>query len=193
MSDATAGPGHHPLVLADLLPGALVRDALLVAGAAGLTGLLAQVSFHLSFTPVPVTGQTLAVLLSGAALGWRRGAAAMVLYALAGVAGVPWFAGHSSGYASASFGYIIGFMVCAALCGFLAERRADRRLVTSVPAMLAGEVALYAFGLTWLAIALHTGPAETISMGLTPFLIGDAIKAALAAALLPAAWKLTRR
>jgi biotin transport system substrate-specific component len=189
----TARPGRHPLVLADLLPGALVRDVLLVAGAAGLTGLLAQVSFPLSFTPVPVTGQTLAVLLSGAALGWLRGTAAMLVYALAGVAGVPWFAGHSSGYASASFGYIVGFVVCAALCGFLAGRRADRRLLTSVPAMLAGEVALYAFGLTWLAIDLHTGPAETISLGLTPFLIGDAIKAAIAAALLPAAWTLTRR
>ena len=193
MSDVTARPGREPLVLADLLPGALVRDVLLVAGAAGLTGLLAQVSFHLSFTPVPVTGQTLAVLLSGTALGWLRGTAAMVLYALAGVAGVPWFAGHSSGYASASFGYIVGFVACAALCGYLAGRRADRHLLTCVPAMLAGEVALYAFGLTWLAIDLHTGPAETLSLGLTPFLAGDAVKAALAAALLPAAWRLTRR
>ncbi len=193
MSDVAARPGAPSLVLADLLPGALVRDVLLVAGAAGLTGLLAQVSIPLSFTPVPVTGQTLAVLLSGTALGWRRGTAAMVLYALAGVAGVPWFAGHSSGYASASFGYVIGFIVSAALCGFLAERRADRRLLTSVPAMLAGEAALYAFGLTWLAVDLHTGVAQTISLGLTPFLIGDTIKAALASALLPAAWKLTRR
>jgi biotin transport system substrate-specific component len=188
-----ARPGAPSLVLADLLPGALVRDVLLVAGAAGLTGLLAQVSIPLSFTPVPVTGQTLAVLLSGTALGWLRGTAAMVVYALAGVAGVPWFAGHSSGYASASFGYIVGFVVCAALCGFLAERRADRRLLTSVPAMLAGEAALYAFGLTWLTVDLHTGVAQTISLGLTPFLIGDAIKAALASALLPAAWKLARR
>lgn len=192
MSDVAARPGAPSLVLADLLPGALVRDVLLVAGAAGLTGLLAQVSIPLSFTPVPVTGQTLAVLLSGTALGWRRGTAAMVLYALAGVAGVPWFAGHSSGYASASFGYVIGFIVSAALCGFLAERRADRRLLTSVPAMLAGEAALYAFGLTWLAVDLHTGVAQTISLGLTPFLIGDTIKIAIAALVLPTAWKLAR-
>src|ERR1700689_3071942 len=92
----------RPLVLADLLPGTLVRDAALVVGAAGFVGLLAQVSVHLSFTPVPITGQTLGVLLAGTALGWRRAAAAMALYAVAGLAGVPWFADHAHGYASVS-------------------------------------------------------------------------------------------
>ena len=110
----------RPLVLADLLPGTLVRDVGLVVGAAGFVGLLAQISIHLSFTPVPITGQTLGVLLAGTALGWRRAAAAMALYAVAGVAGVPWFAAHSSGYASASFGYILGFFLAATLCGYLA-------------------------------------------------------------------------
>lgn len=193
MSDAAALRRPRPLVLADLLPGALVRDALLVVGAAGFIGLLAQISIHLSFTPVPITGQTLGVLLAGTALGWRRAGAALLLYAVAGVAGVPWFADHSSGYASASFGYIIGFFAAAVLCGYLAERGADRSVLRSVPAMLAAEVVIYAFGLTWLAIDLHLGASATIADGLTPFLAGDAIKAALAAGLLPAAWWLTDR
>jgi biotin transport system substrate-specific component len=193
MSDAAALRRRSPLVLADLLPGTLVRDVLLVVGAAGFIGLLAQISIHLSFTPVPITGQTLGVLLAGTALGWRRAGAALLLYAVAGVAGVPWFADHSSGYASASFGYIIGFFAAAVLCGYLAERGADRSVLRSVPAMLAAEVLIYAFGLTWLAIDLHLSASATIADGLTPFLAGDAIKAALAAGLLPAAWWLAGR
>jgi biotin transport system substrate-specific component len=190
MSQSAALRTPVPLVLADLLPGTLVRDILLVAGSAGFVGALAQVSVHLPGTPVPITGQTLGVLVAGAALGWRRAAAGMALYAVAGVAGVPWFAGHTSGYAGASFGYVIGFFLAAALCGALAERRADRSVLRSVPAMLAGEVVIYAAGLTWLALYAHLGPAATLREGLTPFLAGDAVKAAIAAGLLPAAWRL---
>jgi len=179
-----------PLVLADLVPGAAARDVLLVVGGAGLVGLLAQVSIHLSFTPVPITGQTLGVLLTGTALGWRRGLAAMLLYAVAGLIGVPWFAGHASGYVGASFGYIVGFILCALVCGALAERGADRSLLGSIPAMAVGEVVMYGVGVTWLALDLHVGAGKAISLGLTPFLAGDAIKAGLAALLLPAAWKL---
>ena len=191
MSDAAAL--RRRIVLADLLPGALVRDWLLIAGAAGFVGLLAQISIHLPFTPVPITGQTLGVLLAGTALGWRRAGLSMALYALAGVAGVPWFAGGSSGYASASFGYIVGFFAAAVLCGYLAERGADRSILKSVPAMLAGEVAIYAFGLTWLALDLHLGASATLTEGLTPFLAGDLITAAIAAGLLPTAWLLAGR
>jgi biotin transport system substrate-specific component len=191
VTEAASPPA--PLVLADILPGTLVRDTLLVVGAAGFVGLLAQVSIPLSFTPVPITGQTLGVLLAGTALGWKRGLAAMALYALAGVAGVPWFAGHSSGYVGASFGYIVGFALCAALCGWLAERRADRSLLRSVPAMVAGEIVMYTAGVVWLGISLHVGAGQAIALGLTPFLIGDAIKAGIAAALLPAAWRLAGR
>jgi biotin transport system substrate-specific component len=183
----------RPVVLADLLPGTLARDVALVVGAAGFVGLLAQISIHLSFTPVPITGQTLGVLLAGAALGWRRAAAAMALYAVAGVAGVPWFAGHTSGYASASFGYVLGFFLAATLCGYLAGRGADRSVRGSVPAMLAGEVVIYAVGMTWLALDLHLGASATIAAGLTPFLAGDAVKAAIAAGLLPVAWKIAGR
>lgn len=190
MSSTATLPRRKPLVLADLLPGALVRDVLLVVGTAGFVGLLAQLSIHLSFTPVPITGQTLGALLAGTALGWKRGTAAMGLYAMAGVAGVPWFAGHASGYVGASFGYIVGFVLCAALCGFLAQRGADRSLWKSVPVMVAGEAVIYGVGVLWLALNLHVGAGRAISLGLTPFLAGDAIKAALAAVLLPGAWKL---
>lgn len=190
MSDAARLQRPAPVVLADLVPGALVRDLLLVAGAATFVGLLAQVSVHLPFTPVPITGQTLGVLLAGTALGWRRGTAAMALYAVAGVAGVPWFAGHASGYVGASFGYVVGFVLCGLVCGWLAERGAGRSLARSVPAMVAGEVVMYAVGVTWLAVALHVGAGEAIALGLTPFLAGDALKAALAAVLLPGAWRL---
>src|ERR1700719_4388753 len=104
---ATRSLGQRsPVVLADLRPGSLVRATILVVGAAGFVGLLAQISIHLSFTPVPITGQTLGVLLAGTALGWRRAGAALVLYAVAGLAGVPWFAGQASGYVGASFGYV---------------------------------------------------------------------------------------
>ncbi|MHB1432419.1 MAG: biotin transporter BioY [Streptosporangiaceae bacterium] len=193
MSSTVTLPRNKPLVLADLLPGTLARDVLLVVGAAGFVGVLAQISIHLSFTPVPITGQTLGVLLAGTALGWRRGAGAMVLYGVVGLAGVPWFAGHSSGYVGASFGYIIGFVLCAALCGYLAERGADRAVLKSVPAMVAGEIVMYGAGVLWLGAYLHVGLAKAIALGLTPFLAGDAIKAAVAAVLLPGAWRLVRR
>jgi biotin transport system substrate-specific component len=178
------------IVLADLVPGSLVRDAVLVVVAAGFVGALAQVSIHLSFTPVPITGQTLGVLLAGSALGWRRAGAALALYAVAGVLGAPWFAGHASGYPGATFGYILGFVLAAALCGRLAETGADRSVLKSVPAMAAAEVVIYTAGVSWLCVSLHLGIREGISLGLTPFLVGDAIKAALSALLLPGAWRL---
>jgi biotin transport system substrate-specific component len=181
---------NQPLVLADIVPGALLRDTALVVGSAALVGLLAQVSVHLSFTPVPITGQTLAVLLTSSTLGWRRGTAAMLLYALVGLAGVPWFAAGASGYVGASFGYIIGFILCAAACGWLAEHRADRKLIGSIPAMFIGEIVMYTTGVIWLAVDLHVGAAKAISLGLTPFILGDLIKAGIAALVLPSAWKL---
>jgi biotin transport system substrate-specific component len=199
MSVSVLLPRPRGLVLADLVAGSRSRvariawDVALVVGAAAFVGLLAQISIKLSFTPVPITGQTLGVLLAGTALGWKRGAAAMALYGLAGVAGVPWFAGAASGYVGASFGYIVGFFFAAAVCGYLAERGADRTILRSVPAMLAGEVMIYLFGVSWLAFDLHVGAGTALHLGFTPFVIGDAIKAAIAAGLLPAAWKLAGR
>jgi biotin transport system substrate-specific component len=193
MSQSVALSRPRPLVLADLIPGALARDAALVVGGAGFVGLLAQVAVHVPGTPVPITGQTLGVLLIGTAYGMRRAAATIALYAVAGVAGVPWFTGHGSGYAAASFGYVVGFFLAATLCGFLAERGADRSVWRSIPAMLAGEVLIYGAGMAWLAVDLHLTLGQAVSEGLTPFLAGDAVKAALAAGLLPAVWALAGR
>lgn len=193
MSNAVTIPRRSPLVLADLLPESLLWDVLLVVGAAGFVGLLAQISIHLSFTPVPMTGQTLGVLLTGTALGWKRGTAAMLLYGTAGLIGVPWFAGHASGYVGASFGYIVGFVLCASLCGYLAERGADRSIIRSIPAMVLGEIVMYGIGVIWLGVDLHLGVTTAIALGVTPFLVGDAIKAGIAALLLPSTWKLIDR
>lgn len=177
-------------VLGDTLPGERMRDILLVIAGAGLVGLLAQISFHLSWTPVPITGQTLGVLVVGTSLGLRRGAASLTLYAVAGLIGVPWFAAGASGYVGASFGYILGFIASAAACGYLAERRADRRLISAVPAMIVGEVIMYVIGVGWLAVYEGWSIGTAVSAGFTPFWIGDAIKCGLAAGLLPTAWKL---
>lgn len=180
-------------VLGDTLPGERSRDALLVLAGAGLVGLLAQISIHLSFTPVPITGQTLGVLLVGTSLGFRRGTAALILYTVAGLAGLPWFATGGSGYVGPDFGYILGFIASAAACGYLAERRADRKLISAIPAMVVGEVVMYVIGVGWLAVAEHWSVGHAISLGFVPFWIADAVKCAFAAALLPSAWRLVGR
>ncbi len=179
-----------PLVLADLLPGAVARDAALVLGAAGFVGLLAQVVVHLPFTPVPVTGQTLGVVLAGSALGWRRASLALGLYLVAGLAGVPWFAGHASGWQGPLVGYLVGFVAAAAVCGWLAGRRSDRTVPRALATMIAGEAVLYAIAVPWLAVALHAGLVRALALGCTPFLAGDAVKMLVASGLLPATWRL---
>jgi biotin transport system substrate-specific component len=180
-------------VLADEIPRSLLADTALVIGAACLVGLLAQVSFPLGFTPVPVTGQTLGVLLAGAALGWRRASASMSLYVLAGLAGVPWFEHHASGYPSVTFGYLLGFVVAGSAIGWLAARGSDRTMVRALLSMLLGEVLLFGIGVPWLAVALHVSLLKAISLGLTPFLWGEAIKITLAGTALPASWRLVQR
>jgi biotin transport system substrate-specific component len=183
-------------VLADLVPGdsrALVRDATLVLASAAFVGVLAQIVVHLPFTPIPVTGQTLGVVLAGCALGWRRAGISMALYLLIGLAGVPWFAGHTSGWQNADGGYLIGFIAAATVCGYLAERGWDRSILGSVPIMIVGELVLYAIAVPWLAAAVHVGFAKALSLGFRPFIVGDAVKLALAAGLLPASWRLVER
>jgi biotin transport system substrate-specific component len=189
----TAAIQARPRVLADLLPGALLRDVLLIVGAAAFTGLCAQVSIPLPFTPVPITLQTFAVLLAGAALGPWRGGAAMLLYLVAGVAGVPWFAEQGSGYAFASFGYIVGFIVAAIVVGAFASRGADRSVGGTVAIMVLGNLIIYAFGVPWLMAATGMPLLVGLEQGLWPFVLGDALKIALAAGLLPAAWRLAGR
>jgi biotin transport system substrate-specific component len=187
---ATARPGA---VLADLLPASRVRDAALVVGGAVLTGLAAQVAVPVPGSPVPVTGQTFAALLVGTALGARRGFLSLALYALAGVAGMPWFAGGTSGAASVSFGYILGMLLASAAVGALARRGADRSPLRMVGTMLLGEAIIYAVGVPYLAVAAHLSLSQAVALGLTPFLIGDALKAALAMGALPTAWKFANK
>ena len=180
-------------VLADLLPGARVRDAILIAGGAGLTGLSAQLAIHTPWSPVPFTLQTLAVLVTGAALGSVRGLLSMLLYLVAGMAGVPWFAAHASGVGGPSFGYLIGFVVAAFAVGALAERRADRHVLSTVALMVLGNLIIYAVGTTWLALDLGVSVGTAVDLGVRPFLATDAIKIAIAALAFPSAWKLARR
>ncbi|WP_375490526.1 biotin transporter BioY [uncultured Jatrophihabitans sp.] len=182
------------IVLADLLPGARVRDAALVLGGAGLVGIAAQFSFVTPLSPVPFTLETLAVLVVGGALGSIRGLLSLIVYLAAGVAGVPWFADHASGWAgNPSFGYIFGFIAAAGIVGALAKRGADRHVVSTVLVMLAGTVVIYVVGTVWLAVDLHLGAGEAFRLGVRPFLVTDAIKIAIAALAFPSAWQLVRR
>ena len=192
MSTAAA-PARPGEVLADLLPASRVRDIALVVGGAALTGLAAQISVPVPGSPVPVTGQTFAALLVGTTLGAGRGFLSLALYAIAGVAGMPWFAGAGSGSAAPSFGYILGMILASTVVGALARRGADRSVLRTAGAMLLGEAIIYAVGVPYLAAATGMSASAAVAAGLTPFLLGDALKAALAMGLLPSAWKLVKR
>ncbi|MGW0655083.1 biotin transporter BioY [Streptomyces umbrinus] len=191
MTTAVA-PTRPGQVIADLLPASRVRDAALVAGGAALTGLAAQIAVPVPGSPVPVTGQTFAALLVGTALGTGRGLASLAMYSLLGLAGVPWFAEGSAG-ATVSFGYILGMLLAATVVGALARRGADRSVVRMAGTMLLGEAIIYAIGVPYLAFAADMTLTQAIAAGLTPFLLGDALKAALAMGVLPTAWKFVKR
>ncbi|MFE7933374.1 biotin transporter BioY [Streptomyces sp. NPDC057456] len=191
MSTAAVTPASPGKVLADLLPASRVRDIALVLGGAALTGLAAQIAVPVPGSPVPVTGQTFAALLVGTTLGVRRGVSSLAVYAMAGLAGVPWFAGGGSGV-SVSFGYILGMILATAAVGALARRGADRSVPRMAATMLLGEAIIYLVGVPYLAYAADMSASAAIAAGLTPFLIGDAVKAALAMGLLPTAWKLVK-
>ena len=167
----------------------VVPAAQIVAGSL-VVAALARLTYVLPFTPVPVTGLTLGVLLVGAALGSRRGAAALTLYLAQGAAGLPVFAGGGTGVAwllGPTAGYLWSAPLAAWVVGRLAEKRWDRTPSTAFLAMLAGNAAIYAVALPWLG--LFVGPGEMVQAGLLPFIVGDLVKAALATALLPAAWR----
>lgn len=191
----------RPLVLADAVRPAstgLVRDVVLVLGAAAVMGVLAQLA--IPFVPVPITGQTLGVLLLGALLGSRRGALALLAYLAEGLAGLPVFANGASAWTPSSAGvptivgptagYLFSFPVAALVVGALAERGWDRRVWTAAAAMVVGQAVVYVGGLSWLAQLV--GPGRAVELGLLPFLLGDAVKLLAATLALPAGWRLLR-
>ncbi len=179
-------PSTRHLVLADLIPATRLRQAALVAGYVGAIAVAAQVAIPLPFGPVPLTLQTFVVLCGAAALGPVRAVSGAGLYLGLGVVGVPWFA-VSSG---ATVGYLVGFVVAAALVGRGARAGADRSVAGVVGLMVVGNLAIWVLGATGLALVTGVGPGAAVTMGVVPFLIGDATKLAVAAALLPAAWRL---
>ncbi len=191
----------RPGTLADLIPGsgavAIARDAGLVIGGAALTGLAAQVSILIpSISPaVPFTLQTFAVLLVGASFGAVRGALSMVLYLVVGLAGVPWFAQQASGFdaAKATMGYLVGFVVAAAVVGFFSSRGNDRRFLSSTAEMYLGTLIVYAVGVPVLMQVMGWDLAQALKWGLYPFVITDTLKVLAAAGLLPLAWKVVEK
>jgi biotin transport system substrate-specific component len=173
-----------------------LTDVLLVLGGAGFVALAAQVSIDLPFTPVPITGQTFAVLLVGASFGALLGLASLGLYIFVGALGAPIYADGRHGWdvlTGPTGGYLIGFAIAAFVIGTLAQRRWDRRFSSAVAAMLTGSVVIYLCGLPWLAEKIDAGLETTLEQGLYPFVVGDLLKLYLAAALLPSAWKLVER
>ena len=181
------------LVLADLIPASRVKDAVLVLGGTLVVAGLSQVAIPLGFTPVPLSLGTLGALLVGAALGPARAAISLLLYVGAGIAGVGWFAGGASGWMFASFGYLLGFVLAAALMGRLARQGADRKVLPAIGLGLLGGAVIYAAGVPWLMAFLDVNLATALELGVTPFLIGDGIKAVIAAILLPGTWALVNR
>jgi len=194
-----------PATLIDILPRparretVVVRDAVLVVAATLFTAASAQVSIHLGFTPVPLTLQTFAVLVSGAALGMKRGAASQLLYWACGAAGLPFYANGAGGWKTATgatFGYLVGFVVAAAIVGHLAERGHDRNVLTSLSSMVFSSVVIYTLGSLWLAhsigVPVANGDKNAISLGVAPFLAGDLLKIAAAALVTPTIWSFVR-
>jgi biotin transport system substrate-specific component len=172
----------------------LATDIVLVLAGTALVAAAAQVS--IPFEPVPLTGQTFAVLLVGSSLGAIRGAVSLSLYLCLGVAGAPIYADGRHGWGiitGPTGGYIVGFVVAACVTGYLAERGWDRRFPSAVGAMLTGNVIVYAVGLPWLAVVLDTNFDTTLDLGLYKFVPGDLLKLYLAAALLPTAWRVVGR
>jgi biotin transport system substrate-specific component len=194
MTTAVA-PLFRPTLADRIVPRSAVNNVLLIVAGAAVVAGFAQIEIPL--WPVPVTGQTLAVMLVGAALGAWRGAASLALYLVAGVAGLPIFAELTGGIASVakpSFGFIIGFVFAAAFVGWLSEREWDKRPWLALVAFFAASIVPFAFGLPYLAVVLGAlglpnDPVAVLNAGFTPFIIGGLVKWAIAAALLPLAWK----
>ncbi len=198
MSNLTLAIGR-PTIADRVLPRSIVLDAVLVVAGVALTAIAAQISVPL--WPVPITGQTLAVLLVGVTLGAVRAGISLALYAVVGVLGLPVFSQASSGWsvlAGPTGGYIIGFVFAAVLTGWLAQLEWDRKLPKALVAFFAGSIVPFAFGLPWLAVSLGklgypNDLNSVLTAGFYPFIVGGIIKAVIGAGLISLAWFLVRR
>ena len=170
-----------------------LTHATFIVGGTLFIAALAQIAIPVPGSPVPVTGQTLAVYLIGTTYGARLGFATVATYLLAGIAGAPVFApAATQGLArltGATGGYLIGMLIAVLILGALADRKADQKFKTSFPALIFGSVIVFAFGLIWLNVSLNLTWAQTISAGLTPFIFGEVIKIAITATSLPLIWR----
>lgn len=180
------------------VPRTAINMIALMVGFAVLTALAAQIRFQIPGTPVPVTGQTFAVLLAGASLGSRAGAGSQLIYWIVGAIGLPVFAQANGGWEAATgatAGYFVGFMAAAWVVGALAERGRDRSVRTAIPAFLVGNLTIYAFGVPWLMYSVDsiTTIGAALAAGFIPFIVFDAVKIVLAGVSLPAAWRLTKQ
>ncbi len=174
----------------DLRNKAAFYDATLILGATIFIALAARLAIYLPFSPVPISGQTLAVLLVGALLGSKRGSLAILAYLAEGISGLPVFAGGLTGPAvlmGPTGGYLLGFVFAAFIVGWLAEKGWDKKVISTIGAMVIGNLAIYSVGLLWLA--QFVGASNVFAAGFVPFLIGDTVKILLAAMLLPFSWK----
>ena len=173
-----------------------LTQVLFVAAGVAFIALLAQIAIPVPGSPVPVTGQTLAVLLIGTTYGARLGVLTFATYLLAGVAGAPIFApsGTSANHGidrliGATGGYLVGMLVASLVLGYLADRKADQKFRTSFPALLFGDAIIFTLGLLWLQQTLDLSWSKTIAAGFTPFILGEALKIAITATSLPLVWR----
>jgi biotin transport system substrate-specific component len=184
-----------PTIARVVVPKSAVTTGMLMVGFALFTALAAQFVIPIPGSPVPITGQTLAVLLAGAVLGAKAGAGSQLIYWMMGAAGLPFYSNATGGWEAATgatAGYLFGFIAAAWVVGKLAERGQDRTIDSALPAFLAGNTVIYVFGVTWLLISVPsiTTMTQALTVGLLPFVIGDAVKIIAAGLLLPAAWKM---
>jgi biotin transport system substrate-specific component len=183
---------RRPVLAESLLPAALTRSGATIALGVALTALAAQVTLPIPGSPVPVTGQTFAVLVTATALGPSRAFAAQALYLALGVLGLPVFAHAQHGAQpvfGATGGYLIGFLVAALIAGYGARRGADRSPRSALPVMALASAGIYLFGVSWLVLSTGMPVAHAVTVGVVPFLLGDALKVLLAAAALPSTWR----
>ena len=194
MSGSAPTIAHGP-VLADVLPGTRSRDLILVVLGAGLTCACAQVSIHVPSSPVPITGQTFAVIVAGASLGGARGGASQLLYLLLGLV-LPVYAGSAEGWhviSGPTGGYLIAFPIAACVVGLLAERGSDRHLVSAFVAYVAGQLIIFGIGVPWLKASVGLPWSLAIHDGFTIFIVGGLIKATAGGIASPIAWRGVRR